>query len=276
MERFFVLGCQRTGTTLLRLILEAHPEIVCYDEIKGYRILQNSVAEDSSPARLVGFKLPRWTEQLTRPILYDEGAEGHCNNFYRGERILFLRRNVRDTIASMLKFKAGHSNWCEIWVPRIIQSKVAREAKFRARYAAELSIIESCGSPLIGLAALYWKYKNDAFFDYCEAGLPVLAVSYENLVTNPRPVLQSVCRHLGIAFHENLLRHHELPHTELFENGLAVGNSDPKSPIQSHSVGQWQRFLSKEDLHIVDSITTAAHQPPLTHAECRSLTVTAQ
>jgi hypothetical protein len=98
-ERFFIVGCQRTGTTLLRLILETHPDVFCYDELNGYAVLQTSPVENPSLARLVGFKIPRWTEQLTRPILVDEGAEGFSNNFYRGEKILFLRRNVRDTIA---------------------------------------------------------------------------------------------------------------------------------------------------------------------------------
>jgi hypothetical protein len=258
VERFFILGCQRSGTTLLRLILEGHPDVACYDEIKGYAILQSSASdnlvEDPAPARLVGFKLPRWTEQITRPVLYDDGPEGVCQNFYRSEKILFLQRDVRDNIASMFKLKVNGSSWCELWVPRIIRSKITHEPEFRERYADELSIINISASPLVGLAALYWKYKNDAFFDYRDAGLPVLAVSYEQLVSHPRPVLQSVCRHLGIAFHGDLLRHHELPHTELLANGLAVGNSNPKAPIQSGSVGQWDEFLSPADLLMVESI----------------------
>lgn len=254
VERFFILGCQRTGTTLLRLILEGHPDVACYDEIKGYAILQNSVAENFPSVRLTGFKLPRWTEQLTRPILFDEGAEGFCRNFYRGEKILFLHRDVRDTIASMLKLKAGASNWCELWVPRIISSKIAREEGFRERYAEELTIIEKCHARLLGLAALYWKYKTEAYSTYYAKGLPVLAVRYEDLVSDPGPVMQSVCKHLGIAFHHNLLRHNELPHTELFANGLTVGNTDPNQPIIKDSVGQWVRFLSGQDLDLIDRI----------------------
>lgn len=239
---------------MLRLILEAHPDVVCYDEMKGYATLQNSDVGNFSAARLIGFKLPCWTEQLTRETLFDEGAEGSCQNFYRGEKILFLRRDARDTIASMLKLKAGASTWCELWVPRIINSKLAREGTFRERYSAELSIIENGHSRLLGLAALYWKYKNDAFYDYCANRLPVLAISYENLVSEPRPVLQSVCRHLGIAFHGNLLRHNDLPHTELFENGLTVGNTDPKKPICSGSVGKWDSLFSQEDLDLMDCV----------------------
>lgn len=257
---------------MLRLILETHPDVFCYDEMKGYAVLQKSLVENHSPARLVGFKLPRWTEQLTRPILSDAGVEGLCGNFYGGEKILFLQRDVRDTIASMLKLKPGRSSWCESWVPRLINAKVTEDAEFRVRYAAELEIIESCNSPLVGLAALYWKYKSDAFFEYRSAGLPVLAVCYEDLVQDPCPVLQTVCSHLGISFHHNLLHHEDLPHTELFENGLTVGHTDPRQPIQAASVGQWDQFLSHDDLRIIERIivntTTAASRVPL--SSCRT------
>jgi hypothetical protein len=254
-ERFFILGCQRTGTTLMRLILEAHPDIFCYDELRGYAVLQNSIQEELLTARLVGFKLPRWTEQLSYQVLFDEGPEGPCDNFYQGEKILFLHRNVLDTIASMLKLKAGESNWCEIWVPRIIDAKLIHDESFRTRYSMELKVIESCHQRLVGLASLYWKYKTDAFFSYLEQGLPIAAVSYERLVTNPRPTLQSVCDHLEIPFHENLLRHNQFPHGELFGNGLTLGDTDPARAIETDSIGQWSRFLSAEDIKLITRIS---------------------
>lgn len=254
-KRFFILGCQRTGTTLMRLVLEAHPEVFCWDELKAYAVLQQRLGEDHLDVKLVGFKLPRWTEQLLVPSLLDDGPEGPCKNFYRGEKILFLRRDVRDTIASMLKLRAGESNWCAIWVPRILEAKLVNDHSFRDRYAVELAVIEQNPERrLVGLAALYWKYKTEAFFQYQAQGLPVLAVPYERLVTEPRVTLQSVCVHLDIPFHENLLRHDQLPHGELVANGLAIGNTDPKKPIQADSVGQWDRFLTPGDVALIGSI----------------------
>ncbi len=38
---FFILGCQRTGTTLMRLILESHSMVKCFDEPQCYEILKN-------------------------------------------------------------------------------------------------------------------------------------------------------------------------------------------------------------------------------------------
>ena len=254
-ERFFIVGCQRTGTTLLRLILESHPDVFCYDELTSYATLQAGVPEALPGVSLVGFKIPRWTEQLTKKVLLDDGPEGPCDNFYRGEKILFLHRDVRDTVASMVKLIAGESNWCEIWVPRIIEAKCMNDVTFRTRYQPEFDLIEKCSRPLIGVAGLYWKYKTESFFVYRDRGFPVLAVSYERLVADSRRSLESVCLHLGIPFHQDLLRHNELRHSELFENGLTLGNTDPKKPIQTDSLGQWDRFLTQEDIDIIANIS---------------------
>lgn len=250
-RRFFILGCQRTGTTLTRLVLESHPDLFCYDELTAYAVLQKSAAADIPCARWVGFKIPRWTEQLTCPVLLDEGPEGPCENFYRGEKIVFLLRNVRDTVTSMFRLGSGNKNWCEIWVSRIIEAKLARDETFRARYSAELEVARRSHNPLVGLAALYWKYKTDSFFSYREKGFPVLPVSYERFVTRPRSTLHAVCGHLGIPFHENLLRHNELQHGELFDNGLTLGNTNPRTPIRRTSIGQWARFLGAADIDLI-------------------------
>ena len=115
--------------------------------------------------------------------------------------------------------------------------------------------VEGSNKRLVGLASLYWKYKTDSFFSYLEQGFPITAVSYERLVANPRSTLESVCAHLGIPFHENLLRHNEFPHDELFPNGLTLGNTDPMKPILLDSIGQWDRFLSAEDLELIARIS---------------------
>jgi hypothetical protein len=154
----------------------------------------------------------------------------------------------------MLKLKAGESNWCELWVPRIIQGKLDHDETYRDRYSAELELIEDSKNRLIGLAALYWKYKTESLFLYRDSGFPVLAVSYEQIVSDPRPVLDLICAHLEIPFHENLLRHTEFQHAELFENGFTLGNTDPARPIQRESVGQWPHFLSQEDIDLVGRV----------------------
>jgi Sulfotransferase family len=249
-ERFFILGCQRSGTTLTRLILESHPDVFCYDELFAYGILQQQLVEPSHSERLTRFKIPRWTEQLMEPHVVDYGPEGPCENFYRGERIIFLLREIKDNVSSMMKLPT----WCETWARPIVAAKVANTPTFGLRYARELRIVEDCHDPIVGTAALYWRYKNDSFLDYIEAGLPIMGVRYEDLVNAPRPVLQAICGHLGLTISENMLHHHELPHRELFSDGTTLGNTDPQRPIDANSVGQWPQFLCENDVALIERI----------------------
>jgi hypothetical protein len=66
-------------------------------------------------------------------------------------------------------------------------------------------------------------------------------------------VLEEVCRDLGIHFDERLLYHHQS--TELFADGNTVGNTNPREPIQRDSVAQSKRFLSDEDVRLIERIT---------------------
>ena len=72
-QSFFIAGCQRSGTTLMRLILECHDQVSCFDELRSYGALAERPLLQDLAGRKVGFKIPRWTEQLDAENLWDEG-----------------------------------------------------------------------------------------------------------------------------------------------------------------------------------------------------------
>ncbi|HEV8165823.1 MAG TPA: sulfotransferase, partial [Actinomycetota bacterium] len=52
----FIVGCQRSGTTLLRLILDAHPNISCGPETRFLEDLARITGDGNWPRmRLFGF-----------------------------------------------------------------------------------------------------------------------------------------------------------------------------------------------------------------------------
>lgn len=251
---FFIAGCQRSGTTLLRLVLESHPELECFDEVDGYRILATGVNQVRSAKPLVGFKIPRWTEQLLAPLLWDYGLPERPSRFYSGQKIIFMVRNVKDTIASMLKLRTGTATWLETWGEPIIEQKIQKDPAFAHRYSRELHLRAESTNRQVASGAFYWKYKNDAFFDLVHSGCPVLPVVYESLVCNPRSELERICSFLGIRWHAAMLEHPRLAHREVFETGLTLGNTDPKRPIDAASVDQWESFIPREALPDIEAI----------------------
>lgn len=250
--RFFIIGSQRGGTTLMRLVLECHPRIRCFDETRSYAALASGNYEVPCDGSLVGFKIPRWTEQLKSEIAKDPDQTEQAYQFYRQDPALFVLRDVRDNVVSMQQLKMGRDNWINLAAKPILAGKLA-QPEFLERFGKYAEKAKKIGSAA-ALGALYWRYKTQAFFDYAELGWPVLPVHYERLVTSPEPVLRRTIDFLGLEWDPALLKHQSQKHTEIFENGLAMGNTNPERAIDARSVGQWKRELSAADLAAIQDI----------------------
>jgi hypothetical protein len=260
IEHFYIVGCQRSGTTLMRLILESHPAVSCFDEDLSYRMLLRPGSWRARrllrhcKTKLVGFKVPRFTEQLLDDRLRDPDY-GSSPNFYRtGQRVIFMHRDVRDVVASMLRLRQPDgTRWIDRY-GRLILADRMRESEFRTRYADASDRVNACGFTPHTVAALYWRYKSEAYFDYREAGLPVLGLAYERLVAQPRQELSSVLEFLAVKWDERVLVHPRMPHGELRPDRRVIGRTDPRRPIDRASVSRFSDVLGPTELEEVRAI----------------------
>jgi hypothetical protein len=242
---FFIIGCQRSGTTLMRLVLECHSEVECRDEVVSYGTIGGR-RTTARTRRLLGLKVPCLTEQFASPTLWDVAWVPEVPNGYRGHPLIFMIRDARDTVASMMGLQVFGRSWVESSLESTLQAKVERDPAFAERYASALSLLDWSRRRDPAKAALYWRYKSDALFDYLSRRFPVLLVRYEDVVRQPQLELLRVCGFLRIPWERGLLNHPGFTHRELDSAGIAMGGTNARRPIDRESVGKWRNALTEE------------------------------
>lgn len=253
-DSWFILGCQRSGTTLLRLVLNSHEDLRCIDETLGHEILAGRVDVPTGRRRL-GFKLPRFTEQIDSAQPSDYFVYP-ARRFYSGQPIIFIQRDPRDVIASMLRLNDGA--WFQRWVRAILDEKLKNE-EFCERYAAMREWCERSARPDAAVGALYWRYKNDALEIYRQRGYPVHLVRYEDLVSFPERELRKISEFLTVEWQPaRLLAHFTIEHDQLMDDGKAIGGTDPRRPIDSASLGLWTGVLDAPSVEIIEHVAYCA------------------
>lgn len=234
----------------MRLILDSHEDLRCIDETLAHEILAERLQVPDVPERL-GFKLPRFTEQIdaaapTDYFVYPARA------FYAGQPIVFMRRDPRDVVTSMMRLNDGA--WFQRWVRAILDEKF-KDPVFHERYGRLRDWCERTQAPDAAIGALYWRYKNDAFRLYETRGYPVYLVQYEELVRDAPNALKRVVDFLGVAWQpDRLLSHFTIAHDELMPDGTAIGGTDPSRPIDTSSLGSWTQTLDAAAASIVEYV----------------------
>jgi hypothetical protein len=237
VERLFIVGCHRSGTTMMRLVLNSHPDIHCYDEWKSYRAIESGIYPPvDKEVKAYGFKIPNWTERLVhdpvRRLYYKDG-----------DLIVFMIRDVRDVVASMLSLPTGAGNFF-IHATNAIQNWYKDPARGCTKeFFEELTATETLSEPIYRKAALFWRYKTSQYLEMVKLGYRVLPIRYENIVTCPESCMRIICSVVGLPFSEQVLHHHQIEHDET-PNGKAVGDTNVKRSIDTYSINKWKTVLT--------------------------------
>jgi hypothetical protein len=267
----FVVGVGRSGTTLLRLMLDAHPRMAVPPEthflpdvIKAadrgagpdgvVEVLRASrrwgdMGISDSDIRARFHSLPRFDATSAARAIYRAYAEergkerwgdktpkyslvmGEIEDALPEARFIHLIRDARAVALSRVKMVAGRGE------------KPPRPAGVAARWAKRIRQAREQGETLGGY----------------------LEVRYEDLVTAPEPTLRRVCDFAELHFDAAMLAYHEhagerlseiardLPDAEGKRKGVVAGehrlrvHAMAKEPPSKDRISSWREQMSEED-----------------------------
>jgi len=259
---FFILCCQRSGSTLLRLILDSHNKIHCFDEKKSYLLLSdnsllNNELTNYANKKLIGFKTPVFTEQMNNSILIDYVNNLKIKNTFENSKIIFIYRNVLDVVSSMKNHiqKNGHS-WLENWGLNTINSWEKSHPDLIQKFTSDLKYLRKTKNKDIVSGAIYWKVKNFFMFSYENEKKPLLKVKYEDLCQNPKIEIEKIINFLNVDWDNNVLNHEQIFHDEVEKNGLTVGNNDATKKISVSEIGRYINDFTNAEKNEIMEIST--------------------
>jgi hypothetical protein len=258
---FFIVCCPRSGSTLLRLILDAHPRLAVpppawlihyiYPYLYSYGDLsQRANLEAMIEDALETPTIQEWPVDLSVSNVREEMGSPNFAELYAALHRLYARatgkvrwgeKTPRDCFY-MADIKALYPDAKFIHILRD-----GRDAAIDISY----SILWPNG---LYAAAITWRNFVRACVEEAAAlGTDIcMTVRYEDLCAEPRQTLEHVCDFLGESFDDSMLAHHQSESTRIWATEAV--HAKTARPITTEFVAMYQTRLRPDDRAVIEGL----------------------
>jgi len=261
----FVIGCERSGTTLLMTMLGCHPRIAVpevgwlwprfYPYLYSYGDLNREEnLRTLADEMLFGLNYPLWGMKLNPRTAVDEILADLRERSFAGIYCAMHERFAREQ---------GKPRWGQKTPHNLFFVGPIKEAFPQAQFiyitrdgrdvAAEY--IESAfGLKHVYTCANYWKLCQNFVKPWREKLGPAdwMDVKYEDLVREPEKTLRQICEFLGEEYAPSMLEFYK---TDIGRNRGSTRDHKPLGgPVSDAYIGVYKRLLSLRDQQIFATV----------------------
>lgn len=226
----FLVGAERSGTTLLRIMLDRHPDVAFWRE---FEFAIDLVGDDGSLP-----EMDRYLDFLSEHRDFAvSGFEVDASLGYAGLVRGFLEQKRRRDGKSLVgaTVHRGFGRLLALW-PDARFVHLVRDGRDVARSSVRMGWAGNSWA-----AASAWvgvERELDALWDRVGVSR-VVHVRFEALVCDPASELERICRFLGVSYDEGMLR---------VQDGSTYGPPDPAA------ASSWRRGASEMEIRRLESV----------------------
>jgi hypothetical protein len=266
----FISGCQRSGTTLLRLILDTHSQISGFDENEF--VFEQILTPNYKKGYSI-YKAPNYSH-----VFHEKK--------WRSFPLIWIKRSPVDVVSSMINLRMGNIHrkqnlvkfpthyLSHIYKNKTINYKLPWIVKHGTKEIENNSsvLLENTFSnakvnylidkfektkkenhwkyskkDLVILGAICWKIKDLLFNFLSLTRDDLFIITYENLIVSPQKHLTLLLEFLDLPFEHSLLEHHKN------QKGIKIGYTDAEIPITNY-IGKGYSFFNSEEIEEIEKI----------------------
>ena len=269
----FLLGAERSGTTLLRLMLTAHPAICIPPESLFFVALESKYGPVSNLLPQIEEFLNDlyhnnfhrfWEWNVDRQLLFNNLTNNQQLSYDRAVSLVYeTYRQQFDPTASIWgdknPFHIYQLGKIRKYFPDVRVILIVRD--FRACYSSVKKLVakeQERGEVWPGIKTIaglthQWNQVVKIIEKYNQKWEQFYLVSYEDLVREPSAQLAKICKWVGVDFQESMLEFYQ----KNAELGLVpvnqmVWHPNTFEPVGSDRINAWQDELSVTELETIE------------------------
>ncbi|GAB4295965.1 MAG: hypothetical protein Kow0096_13120 [Thiohalomonadaceae bacterium] len=258
----FVGGCPRSGTTLLKRILDAHTQIYCGPEFghlaplcERYRVMKRGVDAD---------RLSAYFDHEALRGIYGEFIDRLLSSHLTENNVTYIAEKTPDNV---MVFAELHELFPDARFVEIVRHPLDVIASYkRVSQRAGEGLKKNKDSALVAVdnAARKWVSSVGSVAGSPAAGRPefmshYMRIRYEDLVSKPRDIVQTLVTFLDLPFEDGMLdTERDLKGDAVSFGGVFYTESEYKSGISASRIATWEQELTDDELRIVLPIVIPA------------------
>lgn len=238
-------GFYRSGTSLLRRLLDAHSRIHCGPEVKFFKDFHGDYPHDElRHVRLFGTLASLGlTPGELLPLFGRAFVEAHELAAHKADKARWADKNPENVLYL--------PQWRILLPQGFIFVHVVRQPLDALASLKEIGFPKAVPPAFEDKARLYLDFHMAAMTHVRAFPETSITVCYEDLVTSPAEILRGLFEHLGEAFEPAVLSTFYAP-----ERGNGI--EDPKvgltRAVHDQSVGRWRRDLDTTEIAAAEKI----------------------
>lgn len=266
---FFIIGRPRSGTTLLRTILDAHPNIKipteCFFILQLFRKYNKVKNWDDNKIQcfLKDLRNTRFykVNSFDDKSIYNDLLAAKGENDYQSMCKIVIMNYQSIFLKEEIMLLGDKNPFYSFFFSNVFS--IFRDAKFihivrdyRDNY---ISIFNArFENPSLVYNVLRWK-KSIRTIDKLKNAYPAqfYTLRYEDLVADSTKYLKEICLFLNIPFHDELLDFYKYKDKFKEKYPLEILDRIHKNlftPISAENVGIWSETLSEKDIALADYV----------------------